>query len=150
MTEQQKADELSSWLGVRVRENQARGHQMRSSKVPQTRLSRNIGPNSTSGAGEHCRWWALTLQSLSRSGNVIAAPDSLQVVLSHTPFKSLLASSRGPVMVAGTGNVVEVARHYGFKQLLTPLDVARATPSIVPFWTGRAGKPFSGIACAYP
>ena len=51
-------------------------------------------------------------------------------------------------MVAGMGNVLEVARHYGFKQLLTPLDVAQAIPDIVPFWQGRAGKPFSGIACA--
>lgn len=66
----------------------------------------------------------------------------LQVVLSHTPFKRLLPSLKGPVLVAGMGNVVEVAQHYGFKQLLTPLDVARADPSIAPFWKGRAGKLF--------
>lgn len=64
----------------------------------------------------------------------------IQVVLSHTPFKHLLPSLEGPVMVAGMGNVAEVARHYGFNQILTPLDVAWAAPSIVPFWKGKAGK----------
>lgn len=68
----------------------------------------------------------------------------LQVVLSHTPFKSLVSQvGAGPVMVAGIGSVTHVARHYGFKHILTPLDVARALPSALPFWKHRAGKPHS-------
>ena len=72
----------------------------------------------------------------------VSSHQCLQVVLSHTPFKRLLSSLEGPVMVAGMGNVVEVAQQYGFKEVLTPLDVARAAPSIVPFWQDRAGKLF--------
>ena len=55
----------------------------------------------------------------------------------------MVPSLTGPVMVAGTGSVAHVAQHYGFKQVLTPLDVARANPSIAPFWEDRTGKTFA-------
>ena len=64
-----------------------------------------------------------------------------QVVLSHTPFRSL-AKSLGskPVLVAGVGNVAEVAREYGFKHVLTTKDIALAVPKAVPFWKGSPGR----------
>ncbi|BDA43176.1 Haloacid dehalogenase-like hydrolase domain-containing 5 [Coccomyxa sp. Obi] len=85
VTEAQKAQQLSDWLGVRI--------------------------------GEH------------------------QVVLSHTPFRSL-AKSLGskPVLVAGVGQVVHVAREYGFKHILTTADIAHAMPKAVPFWKDSSGQ----------
>ncbi|KAK9914891.1 hypothetical protein WJX75_001967 [Coccomyxa subellipsoidea] len=84
VTEAQKAQQLSNWLGVNVREN--------------------------------------------------------QVVLSHTPFRSL-AKSLGskPVLVAGVGSVAEVAREYGFKHVLTTTDIAHALHKAVPFWKNSPG-----------
>ena len=63
-------------------------------------------------------------------------------MLSHTPFKSLVPElGNQPIMVAGVGQVPEVAHHYGFKHVLTPADVARAFPSAAPFWKDKSGKP---------
>ncbi|EIE22207.1 HAD-superfamily hydrolase [Coccomyxa subellipsoidea C-169] len=86
VTEAEKAQQLSAWLGVNVRNN--------------------------------------------------------QVVLSHTPFRSL-AKSLGskPVLVAGVGKVAEVAREYGFKHVLTTRDIALAVPKAVPFWKGSPAVP---------
>ena len=67
-------------------------------------------------------------------------------MLSHTPFKSLVPKLGNQIiMVAGVGQVPEVAHHYGFKHILTPADVARALPSAAPFWEDRSGKPLLGM-----
>lgn len=68
------------------------------------------------------------------------------MVLSHTPFKSLVPQfGSKPVMVSGVGSVPDVAQHYGFKNVITPCDVARAFPSAVPFWKDGAGKPLLSL-----
>lgn len=58
-----------------------------------------------------------------------------QVVLSHTPFRSL-APRLGdqPVLVVGRGDSLEVANSYGFRKTVTALHVAKALPAAVPFW----------------
>ena len=63
-------------------------------------------------------------------------------MLSHTPFKSLVPELENkPIMIAGVGQVPEVAHHYGFKHTLTTADVARALPSAAPFWKDKLGNP---------
>lgn len=62
------------------------------------------------------------------------AVDESQVVLSHTPFRQLVAQyGDEPVLVAGRGQVREVARHYGFRRVITPQQLVRAMPAAVPF-----------------
>ncbi|PSC67257.1 HAD-superfamily subfamily IIA hydrolase [Micractinium conductrix] len=57
-----------------------------------------------------------------------------QVVLSHTPMRQLTSQyAQQPVLVAGRGQVREVAFHYGFKQVVTPKQLVRAMPAAVPF-----------------
>ena len=72
-------------------------------------------------------------------GGCEALPD--QVVLAHTPFRSLAANlGSKPILVAGMGEVAHVAATYGFKHVVTTRDLARASPSAVPFWKDRAGE----------
>jgi hypothetical protein len=60
--------------------------------------------------------------------------DESQVVLSHTPFRQLAAKfAHEPVLVAGRGQVREVARHYGFRHVVTTHQLTRAMPAAVPF-----------------
>ena len=67
-----------------------------------------------------------------------SGPD--QVVLAHTPFRSLAASlGSKPVLVAGMGEVADVASAYGFRHVVTTHDLARALPSAVPFWKDTGG-----------
>lgn len=62
------------------------------------------------------------------------AVDESQVVLSHTPFRQLAAQyAEEPVLVAGRGQVREVAHQYGFKKVVTTKQLARAMPAAVPF-----------------
>jgi len=64
--------------------------------------------------------------------NVPASED--QVILSHTPMRSLVpALQQQPVLICGRGSVLEVARHYGFNRCLTVEQLARALPNAVPF-----------------
>ena len=122
VTEDAKAEELSQWLGVRVRGNQVR---------PAALLGREERRVLCTGA--------LIIITGSR---VVPHPNA-QVVLSHTPFRSLAASlGSKPVLVAGVGAVPEVAATYGFKHVVTTADLARAAHlrNAVPFWAGRSGK----------
>jgi ribonucleotide monophosphatase NagD (HAD superfamily) len=60
--------------------------------------------------------------------------EESQVVLSHTPMRQLAARyAEEPVLVAGRGQVREVARHYGLRRVVTPEQLARAMPAVVPF-----------------
>ena len=62
------------------------------------------------------------------------------MVLSHTPFRALAAKlGNMPVLVAGAGEVPQVAAAYGFKHVVTTTDLARALPSAVPFWKSNPG-----------
>lgn len=61
-----------------------------------------------------------------------------QVVLSHTPFKSFAAEyANKPIVAVGRGRVVDVAHHYGFKQVVTTRHLAEAMPFALPFWEER-------------
>lgn len=64
---------------------------------------------------------------------VNVAPE--QVVLSHTPFRPLAPKyAHQPVLIVGRGHIVEVAKHYGFKNIITTSKLAKALPTAVPFW----------------
>eukprot|EP00877_Chromochloris_zofingiensis_P014983 jgi/Chrzof1/9739/Cz04g14030.t1 len=57
-----------------------------------------------------------------------------QVILSHTPMRSLAHKlSQQPVLIAGRGDVVHVAHTYGFQQVMTTHQIARAMPTALPF-----------------
>ncbi len=71
-------------------------------------------------------------EQLSEWLGVKVAPE--QVILSHSPFRSLVARhADGLVLVAGSGQVLDVAKTYGFKDAVHVSDVVRATPSAWPF-----------------
>lgn len=68
-------------------------------------------------------------------GDVIS-DVALQVVLAHTPFRRLaqhMPLRDKPVLVAGVGSPAEVARHYGFRQVLTLPQLHAAQPHSAPF-----------------
>ena len=69
-----------------------------------------------------------------------------QVLLSHTPMRDLVPSLGSlPVLVSGRGDVLNVAKGYGFLQPLHARDLGRAMPTATPFshypegrWAGAA------------
>ena len=63
-----------------------------------------------------------------------------QVVLSHTPYRTLAPEfSDHPVLVVGEGSgILEAARSYGFKKIVTCKELAYAYPEAVPFWPESA------------
>ncbi|KAF5834329.1 HAD-like domain-containing protein [Dunaliella salina] len=64
--------------------------------------------------------------------NVPASED--QVILSHTPMRSLVpALQNQPVLICGRGSVLDVAKYYGFKRCMTVEQLAHAMPNAVPF-----------------
>lgn len=69
------------------------------------------------------------------------ATPAAQVILSHTPFRTLAAPDaygRRPVLAVGRGRVTELAASYGFRAVATPAALAAAhPPSMLPF-SGRA------------
>ena len=74
-----------------------------------------------------------------------------QVVLSHTPFRSLAASlGNEPILVAGMGEVAHVAGSYGFRHVVTTADLASAAHlrDALPFWSGRSGARCPWVAGA--
>lgn len=83
-----------------------------------------------------------------------------QVVLAHTPFRRLAQHTPlrdKPVLVAGVGSPAEVARHYGFRQVLTLPQLHAAQPHSAPFAVcneaaepgagdmGSEGNPIAGV-----
>ena len=56
------------------------------------------------------------------------------MVLSHTPFRELVGQYGDmPVLVAGRGHVLDVARSYGFTKVLSLKQMREAMPEAVPF-----------------
>ncbi|QPG74817.1 hypothetical protein FOA43_002153 [Brettanomyces nanus] len=56
-----------------------------------------------------------------------------QIIQSHTPLRTLIAKHHRVLVVGGPGDRSrEVAKHYGFKQVLRPIDIIRSNPSICP------------------
>ncbi|EFJ47060.1 hypothetical protein VOLCADRAFT_92466 [Volvox carteri f. nagariensis] len=73
-------------------------------------------------------------QQLSGWLGVDVRPE--QVILSHTPMRDLVPElAQQPVLVSGRGDVLEVARSYGFQRLLHTRDLGRAMPAATPFST---------------
>lgn len=61
------------------------------------------------------------------------------VVLSHTPFKSIVGPyCHQPVLVLGRNRAPEVARLYGLQQVVTTEQLAAAFPHAVPFASTHA------------
>lgn len=59
--------------------------------------------------------------------------ETLQVVLSHTPYRQLVKHlGDRPVLISGRGNFHHVAREYGFTQSVTTAQLARALPDALP------------------
>lgn len=72
-------------------------------------------------------------------------PPNTQVILSHTPFRSLVGRlGQHPVVVSGRRDAVAVAGAYGFSKVLTTYQLAAAYPDALPF--GGAAVPAG--ACA--
>jgi HAD superfamily hydrolase (TIGR01456 family) len=62
-----------------------------------------------------------------------------QVILSHTPYRSLAAKyTNTPVLIIGRDHsIVEVAKSYGFNQTISSRDIARSNPTAFPFWAEK-------------
>ncbi|GIL56053.1 hypothetical protein Vafri_11504 [Volvox africanus] len=59
-----------------------------------------------------------------------------QVILSHTPMRDLVPElAQRPVLVSGRGDVLNVARSYGFQRVLHTRQLGRAMPAATPFST---------------
>ncbi|KAG2493577.1 hypothetical protein HYH03_008096 [Edaphochlamys debaryana] len=57
-----------------------------------------------------------------------------QVILSHTPMRDLVPElAQQPVLVSGRGDVLQVAREYGFQRVLHTRELGRAMPAATPF-----------------
>jgi len=58
-----------------------------------------------------------------------------QVVLSHTPFKKIIQTTRynGPSLIIGRGETEAVARKYGLEHVVKSKDLASRDPTCVPF-----------------
>ena len=79
---------------------------------------------------------AMKANELSDSLGVQVLPK--QVVLSHTPFQQAASQlADQPVLVVGRGDVVNVARTYGLRKIVSTVQLARAFPTAVPFWPHR-------------
>lgn len=63
-----------------------------------------------------------------------------QFIQSHTPFRQYAAKTKGTILAVGGDaygeNVRGVAKEYGFRDIITPADLAAKWPAAVPF-TGR-------------
>jgi HAD superfamily hydrolase (TIGR01456 family) len=69
-----------------------------------------------------------------------------QVILSHTPYRSLASKyTDTPVLIIGRNHsIVEVAKNYGFKKTISSQQIARSDPTAFPFWSQKeewAGGP---------
>jgi HAD superfamily hydrolase (TIGR01456 family) len=62
-----------------------------------------------------------------------------QVILSHTPYRSLAAQySDHPVLIIGRDHsIVEVAKNYGFRRTISSQQIARSDPTAFPFWSEK-------------
>jgi HAD superfamily hydrolase (TIGR01456 family) len=60
-----------------------------------------------------------------------------QVILSHTPYRSLAANySDKPVLIIGRNHsIIEVAKNYGFNKTVSSQQIARCDPTAFPFWS---------------
>jgi len=62
-----------------------------------------------------------------------------QVILSHTPYRSLAAKyANTPVLIIGRNDgIIEVAKSYGFNQTVSSQQIARSDPTAFPFWAQK-------------
>lgn len=69
----------------------------------------------------------------------------MQIILSHTPMRSLAQGRLGqlPVLVCGRNQVMSVAAKYGFSKAVHTTQLAAALPGALPF---QPAAPLSGIA----
>ncbi|GFR50889.1 hypothetical protein Agub_g13180 [Astrephomene gubernaculifera] len=71
-------------------------------------------------------------EQLSNWLGVPVAPE--QVILAHTPMRDLVPElAQRPVLVSGRGDVLQVARSYGFQRVLHTRELAAALPTAAPF-----------------
>ena len=81
------------------------------------------------------RWRDARTSKASQLQKLLGVPVSpQQVLLSHTPFQSLVPQYKDkPVMVLGFKEELDVARAYGFKNVVSAHSYVRANPSMYPF-----------------
>ncbi|OQS01497.1 hypothetical protein ACHHYP_00714 [Achlya hypogyna] len=67
--------------------------------------------------------------------NILNVPiDPKQMILAHTPMRDLVHKyGDAKVLVMGAYDVLDVAKHYGFKKVVSIQDLARASPHQYPF-----------------
>lgn len=59
-----------------------------------------------------------------------------QVIQGHTPMKDLVSKFKTVLVVGGVGDACrKVAEGYGFKDVVTPLDIMKWKPSVTPYHT---------------
>lgn len=73
---------------------------------------------------------------ISKALDVPISP--LQIVQSHTPFKTLVPKY-SKILAVGSPTVKDVAKTYGFKEVIHPMDILRYNRSIAPF-SGTTGE----------
>ncbi|CAB4256025.1 similar to Saccharomyces cerevisiae YKR070W Putative protein of unknown function [Maudiozyma barnettii] len=67
---------------------------------------------------------------ISKTLDVQISP--LQIVQSHTPYKTLV-NKYEKILAVGTYSVKDVAKKYGFKDVVHPIDIIKYNKSIAPF-----------------
>lgn len=76
--------------------------------------------------------------------------EASQVILSHTPMRQLVPElGSQPVLVAGRGDVLNVAKQYGFSRVLSTYQLGRAMPTATPF-TKYPGGPCHSVLLKIP
>lgn len=69
-----------------------------------------------------------------------------QVILSHTPFRTLVPTlGQQPVLAVGRRDYVAVAKAYGFEKVLTTYHLAAAFRDSLPFSSAQAITPPHGV-----
>lgn len=69
---------------------------------------------------------------LSKRLEVAISKD--QIIQGHTPMKELVDLYSTVLVIGGVGNACrDVAKEYGFKKVVTPLDILRWNPAVTPY-----------------
>ncbi|CAK4681068.1 hypothetical protein LEN26_011131 [Aphanomyces euteiches] len=113
--------------GVLIRGGQALPHAAKTIRRLQERCVPHIFLTNGGGCREEKKTKTLS--------DILQVPlQHEQMILSHTPMRDVAKTfGDSKVLVMGAYEVVDVARHYGFKKVVTVEDLARHSPTQYPF-----------------
>jgi HAD superfamily hydrolase (TIGR01456 family) len=75
-------------------------------------------------------------EDLSKKLGIKVSSD--QIILCHTPFRALASQfCDKPVLIVGRDECVNVAKHYGFTQVITPNDLFASCQDVLPVRKGK-------------